>query len=76
MELLLEDLDDHLLDICVIPRTRTEIQRALKKTTGKTVPRTTIFDHLDKLILADKMTKFSTLVGEIGRPPVYYVTTP
>lgn len=76
MELVLENLDVHLLDICAIPRTRTEIQTALKKRTGKTVARTTIFDHLDKLILADKMKKFSTLVGKTGRPPVYYITTP
>ena len=36
------------------------------------IPRTTLYDHLVKLILQDKVEKFSSRKRKRGRPLVYY----
>ncbi len=61
-------LDEYLFDLLVHygPLTRGEIVKLTK------LPRTTIYDHLIKLILKDRVIRFSKLGKKPGRPKVYF----
>ncbi|MFX1521703.1 MAG: helix-turn-helix domain-containing protein [Promethearchaeota archaeon] len=61
-------LDEYLFDLLVHqgPMTRGEICRLTK------VPRTTVYDHLIKLILQDRVMRFSKSGKKPGRPKIYF----
>lgn len=60
--------DEYLYDLLIHhgPMTRGEIVKLTK------LPRTTIYDHLIKLILKDRVIRFSKLGKKPGRPKVYF----
>ena len=60
--------DEYLYDLLVQngPMTRGEIVKLTK------LPRTTIYDHLIKLILKDRVIRFSKSGRKPGRPKVYF----
>lgn len=61
-------LEEYLYDLLVLngPKTRGEIVKLTK------LPRTTIYDYLIKLILKDKVVRFSRSGRKPGRPKVYF----
>lgn len=60
--------DEYLYDLLIHngPMTRGEIVKLTK------LPRTTIYDHLIKLILKDRVIRFSKSGKKPGRPKVYF----
>jgi predicted transcriptional regulator len=68
IDLELQPLDEYLFDLLVHqgPMTRNELVKLTKK------PRTTIYDHLVKLMLKDKVVRFSKTGKKPGRPKVYF----
>jgi len=60
--------DEYLYDLLIHngPMTRGEIVKLTKS------PRTTIYDHLIKLILKDRVIRFSKSCKKPGRPKVYF----
>ncbi|WP_369335140.1 helix-turn-helix domain-containing protein [Candidatus Borrarchaeum sp.] len=60
--------EEYLYDLLIHhgPMTRGEIVKLTK------LPRTTIYDHLIKLILKDRVIRFSKLGKKPGRPKVYF----
>lgn len=60
--------DEYLYDLLIHngPLTRGEIVKLTK------LPRTTIYDHLIKLILKDRVIRFSKSGKKPGRPKVYF----
>lgn len=65
---VISSIKDYLLEVLKDrgPITREE----LSVRTG--IPRTTLYDTLDKLILKNKVYKFTEQVKKRGRPKVYY----
>ena len=61
-------LDEHLFAILLNfgPQSRNDLVKLTKK------PRTTVYDHLIKLILDDKVVRFSKSGKKPGRPKVYF----
>lgn len=51
------------------PMTRDDIVRLTN------LPRTTIYDHLVKLMIKGMVEKYSLITNKRGRPPVYYRIT-
>ena len=60
--------DEYLYDLLIHhgPMTRGELVKLTK------LPRTTVYDHLIKLILKDRVLRFSKSVKKPGRPKVYF----
>ena len=67
-ELELQPLDEQLFDLLANygPLTRNDLVKLTKK------PRTTVYDYLIKLILQDRVIRYSRSGKKPGRPKVYF----